>query len=92
MLHTHAMFAIFQARAFRKQVRIKGDAKIADAVAYCLMSCRPEARMVARKIVRLGLGLGIITGISLTASGGFLPKLFTTDKGVLSAVAVVFPW
>lgn len=55
-------------------------------------SCRPEARSVARKIVRLGLGLGIATGVLLTGSAGLLPKFFTSEKAVLSAVTVVFPW
>lgn len=48
--------------------------------------------MVANKIVGLGLGLGISTGIMLTVAQGSLPRLFTPDQGVLSAVGVVFPW
>ena len=54
--------------------------------------CRPAARSVAQRVVMLSLGLGVTTGALMAAASGILPRLFTADAGVLSAVAIIFPW
>ena len=47
---------------------------------------------MASRTVSLGLGLGIVMAVLLTAASGSLPQLFTQEASVLSAAAVIFPW
>jgi len=54
--------------------------------------CRVEAQFVAKRVVRLGVALGIGTAAFLAVTSPFLPRLFTPDQTILSAIAVIFPW
>jgi putative MATE family efflux protein len=49
-----------------------------------------EARDVAWRLLRWGIGFGVLVGLGYLALAGVLPRVFTNDAGVLAAVGAVW--
>jgi putative MATE family efflux protein len=66
---------------------IAGQAMIATALGA---GRGDEARDVAWRLLRWGLGFGFLVGLGYLALTDVLPRVFTTDAGVLAAVGAVW--
>lgn len=51
-----------------------------------------DARAVSDRLLLLGLGVGTALGLGFWALGPWLPRLFTSDAGVLAYVRGVYPF
>lgn len=49
-----------------------------------------EAKGIARQVTAYGLGFGVLLGVVFAAVSGVLPTAFTTDAGVLAAIATAW--
>jgi putative MATE family efflux protein len=66
---------------------IAGQAMIATALGA---DRGDEARDVAWRLLRWGIGFGVLVGLGYLALTDVLPRVFTTDAGVLAAVGAVW--
>jgi len=51
-----------------------------------------EARALARRIVVIGFGCGVIFAVLILAGAHALPRWFSSDPGVYAQAAIVWPW
>ncbi|DBA99785.1 TPA: hypothetical protein ACH3X3_012329 [Trebouxia sp. C0006] len=50
------------------------------------------SQLIALRVLRWGVLLGVVLGGALGASSGILPKLFTSDPAVLAGISAIYPW
>lgn len=54
--------------------------------------CTFVCEQVAERTLQLGAGLGVSLAVGLALASGTLPRVFTSDPAVISAVGNIFPW
>lgn len=50
------------------------------------------SQLIAARVLKWGVLLGVVLAGALGATSSILPKLFTSDPAVLAAISAVYPW